>query len=52
MALVLAAGVLTLLVGFTRIYLGVHYPGDVASGMALGAARAFALHALFEAGRR
>jgi len=26
------------LVGMTRIYLGVHYPSDVASGISLGAA--------------
>ncbi len=35
------ASLIALLIGGTRIYLGVHYPTDVASGMLLGAAWAF-----------
>lgn len=30
-----------ILVSFTRIYLGVHYPGDILGGFAVGAASAF-----------
>jgi undecaprenyl-diphosphatase len=35
------------IVGATRVYLGVHYPSDVASGFALGAAWALFLAGLF-----
>ena len=37
-ATVLGAGVLVLLIGFSRLYLGVHYLSDVLAGMAAGAA--------------
>ena len=35
---VLAAGLLVVLIGFSRLYLGVHYLSDVLAGMAAGSA--------------
>lgn len=36
------AAVLAVLMAFTRVYVGVHYPGDVVAGLALGAVVAVA----------
>ncbi len=41
-----AAAALASVVGYTRLALGVHYPWDVAGGLALGAAAAAASHRL------
>jgi undecaprenyl-diphosphatase len=52
-AIFLAASVLVILVGASRVYLGVHYATDVVSGVSLGVAWALVLAGLFERfGRR
>jgi undecaprenyl-diphosphatase len=38
----IVAGVLAVLMAFTRVYVGAHYPGDVLAGLALGGAVAAA----------
>ncbi len=48
---VLAAG-LAVLMAFARVYIGAHYPGDVAAGLVLGAGIAVALHPFAARGLR
>ena len=47
-AFFILAGVLTFLVSFSRLYLGVHYLGDVLGGIALGFAFALGFWTLFK----
>jgi undecaprenyl-diphosphatase len=51
-AVVLAAGTLALLVGFSRIYLGAHYFSDVVGGFAIGGAWLCACVSGLEVARR
>jgi undecaprenyl-diphosphatase len=46
-AIFLAVSVVVIMVGASRVYLGVHYATDVVSGIALGAAWAFVLAGIF-----
>jgi len=45
--IIVGAFVLIGMVGISRVYLGVHYPSDVASGVSLGTAWALVLAAVF-----
>ena len=47
-AIFLAVSAVFMLVGASRVYLGVHYPTDVVSGISLGAAWALLLAGLFK----
>jgi undecaprenyl-diphosphatase len=46
-AIFVAVSAVVILVGASRVYLGVHYPTDVVSGISLGAAWALVLAGLF-----
>jgi undecaprenyl-diphosphatase len=46
--LFLGCGTMALLIGLSRVYLGVHYPSDVASGLSFGTGWALLLAAAFE----
>jgi len=46
--LFLGCSAMALTIGLSRVYLGVHYPSDVASGLAFGAGWALLLAAAFE----
>lgn len=46
--LIVAACLLAAMVGFSRVYLGVHYPSDVVSGLVFGSGWVLLLSAAFE----
>ena len=47
-----AAAIYVLAIGFSRLYLGVHYPTDVLAGWLLGAGWVVAVYAIFKSNRR
>jgi undecaprenyl-diphosphatase len=47
-----AAAALSLLIGFSRMYLGVHYPSDVLAGYSAAVVWAFCLHAGYSRWKR
>jgi undecaprenyl-diphosphatase len=38
----------SLIISYSRIYLGVHYPGDVVAGFVIGATIGFLIYRLFK----
>ncbi|MCI1956427.1 MAG: phosphatase PAP2 family protein [Oscillospiraceae bacterium] len=50
-SLSLACAALTALIGFSRVYLGVHYAGDVLGGWLFGAAVSLSVYSFWDGGR-
>lgn len=52
MPVLIGAVVYVALIGFSRLYLGVHYPTDVLAGYLLGAGWVGLVYAIFKSNRR